>query len=191
MRMRTGRIRAVQLTLLAVMLLLLSSCGEKGNTEIKEAAPEKMEHVEMQDEMPSEFDFSVSFGYGEINKNEVNTYTDTVTKDLIVKGSATADLTLSADEMASIYAKMKAIDIMDITIKAHEPSTTTCEQTPYGEDKWKITIDGATREFSWTDRYCGVSDEALKLKQLRMDIMKIVQAREEYKALPDSEGGYD
>ncbi|WP_245995794.1 hypothetical protein [Paenibacillus taihuensis] len=180
----------IQIALLAV-ILVLTGCGERAGSELKPRADDKTERWVMSDTMPSEFDFSVKFGYGEVNKNEVNTYTDTVTKDLIVKGTATANLALSADEMANIYAKMKAIEIMNIDIEPYKPGASTCEQTPYGEDTWKITIDGATRELTWTDRHCTVSNDAEKLKQLRVDIMKIVAAREEYKALPAAEGGYD
>ncbi|AZN40936.1 hypothetical protein [Paenibacillus albus] len=170
--------RKVQIALLAV-LLLLTGCGEKNRVEMAEA-------------MPDDFDFSVRFGYGEVTKNEVNTYTDMVTKDLIVKGSATANLTLTEEEMATIYSKMKALEIMNFTNKPYTTSgTRTCEQTPYGEDTWKITANGITRELSWTDRYCSISDDAIQLRQLREDIMQIVAAKEEYKAMPESEGGYD
>lgn len=184
------RVQLILIALLA-MMQLLTGCGERVNSGLPPPTNDKTERWVMPDAMPSEFDFSVKFGYGEVNKNEVNTYNDTVTKDLIVKGTTSANLVLTADEMASIYTKMKAIDIMDIDIEPYKPGNTRCEQVPYGEDTWRITIDGMTRELSWTDRYCSVSDDAEKLKQLRNDIMKIVSAREEYKALPEAEGGYD
>lgn len=66
----------------------------------------------MPEEMPADFDFLVRYGYGEVTKNEINTYQDSVVKDLIMNGTATADITLTEDEMRSIYERMRGIHIM-------------------------------------------------------------------------------
>ncbi|MDQ0916328.1 hypothetical protein [Paenibacillus sp. V4I5] len=66
----------------------------------------------MPKEMPNNFDFMVRFGYGEVTKNEINTYQDTVTKDLIINGNAIANITFTMEEMRSIYEKMREINIM-------------------------------------------------------------------------------
>lgn len=79
--------------LLAVLLLLTGCSWSKA--------------AEMPLEMPEDFNFVVRFGYGEVTKNEINTYEGIVTKDLISKGSATAELTFTDEEMKEIYNKMR------------------------------------------------------------------------------------
>ena len=138
--------------------------------------------------MPSDFDFSVSYGYGDRTKNEINTYADTVTKDLIMNGAATADIALSDDEMRGIYAKMREIDIM---AAKKLPEKNGCFRTPSNEESWKVTANGETTTFTWTDEYCDLTDDANRLLELRRYIHGIVEAKEAYKALPAAEGGYD
>ncbi|UQZ32616.1 hypothetical protein C2I18_03010 [Paenibacillus sp. PK3_47] len=61
-------------------------------------------------EMPEDFAFSVRFGVK--GKNEVNTFEHTVTKDLVSNGTATANLTLTQDELTEIYARMRDINVL-------------------------------------------------------------------------------
>lgn len=63
----------------------------------------------MPENMPDDFDFSITFGYDK--KNEINTYDGTVTKDLIMDGTATADITFTIEEKQKIYNMMREINI--------------------------------------------------------------------------------
>lgn len=142
----------------------------------------------MPDTMPEDFDFMVSYGYGDVTKNIIDTYSGTVTKDLIMKGSATADLTFTSEELKSIYNKMKEIDIMaekDLT------SEIGCSRIPSNTDTWKVTVNGESTSFSWTDANCTTNKEANQLLQLRQYIQHLVALKEAYQALPEAEGGYD
>lgn len=158
-------------------ILFLSGCTE-GNNQ-KHGMPA---------EMPEDFNFSVSFGYGEVNKNEINTYTHKVTKDLITKGTAAADLTFSKDELQSIYDKMREINMMESKDFSGKEG---CDKTPSNTDSWKVTVNGETKSFSWTDEHCTVSDEAEQLLELRTYLQHLVEGKDAYKALPATEGGYD
>ena len=146
------------------------------------------EETEMPLEMPTDFNFMVSFGYGDVTKNVIDTYMGTVTKDLIIKGSETANIIFTTDELREIYDKMKAIDIMGPKELSKEGS---CFKTPSNEDKWKITVDGETKTFSWTDQNCGMTEDANQLLELRIYIQHMVEGTEAYKSLPEAEGGYD
>ncbi|RAP75702.1 hypothetical protein [Paenibacillus montanisoli] len=155
------------------------------NTRLAEAVKQE---TEMPLEMPTDFNFMVSFGYGEVTKNVIDTYKGTFTKDLVVKGSATANIEFSTVELRDIYNKMKAIDIMgpkELTMDGG------CFTTPSNEDKWKITVNGETKTISWTDKYCAMTEDANQLLELRNFIKNIVESKEAYKALPEAEGGYD
>ncbi|WP_160037077.1 hypothetical protein [Paenibacillus sp. An7] len=139
-------------------------------------------------EMPEDFNFSLSYGYGEVNKNEINTYNNSVTKDLIIKGTAKADFSFSQDEMQSIYKKMREINIMRINEFSQQGD---CAKTPSNTDSWKITINSETRTFSWMDQHCSVSNDEKLLLDLRIYIQQIVDGKDAYIALPEAEGGYD
>ncbi|PQP85837.1 hypothetical protein [Paenibacillus sp. AR247] len=127
-------------------------------------------------------------GYGDVTKNEINTFQGTVTKDLITKGTATAHLKFTPNEMREIYGKMREINI--IAPKKFATSR-NCSKSPSNEDEWTVTVDGKTESFSWTDRNCELSDDAIALLELRNFIQSIVNTKEAYQALPAAEGGYD
>jgi hypothetical protein len=158
-------------------LLLVTGCGSKNATGDTMPAA-----------MPNDFNFTVSYGYGENTKNVIDTYEDTVIKDLIMNGAATANIALSEDEMREIYAKMRAVDIM---AEKKLPKEKGCFQTPSNEESWKVTVNGETTTFTWTDEYCDMTEDADRLLALRKFIQGIVEGKEAYKALPAAEGAYD
>ncbi|WNS44673.1 hypothetical protein [Paenibacillus sp. MMS20-IR301] len=172
-----------RLALLLLAMLLTAGCNPHQEAE---RIPQQQA---MPEEMPADFDFLVRYGYGELTKNEINTYHDTVVKDLIVNGTATANLSLSEEDLAGIYERMRAANVMgELELK---PSKQNCAATPSQEDQWQITADGITRTLSWSDEYCEMTDDAKQLLELRNYIRDIVAAKAEYQALPEAEGGYD
>ncbi|AIQ30628.1 hypothetical protein P40081_22505 [Paenibacillus sp. FSL P4-0081] len=172
-----------KLCLLLLAVLLLNGCST--DKEADRAAGQNV----MPQEMPGDFDFLVRYGYGEATKNEINTYQDIVVKDLIMNGTATANVTLTGDEMRSIYDQMKEINIMG-TMEL-EPARQSCAVTPYQEDSWQITVDGVTRDLSWSGENCELTEDAGRLLELRTFIADIVAGKDAYQALPEAEGGYD
>lgn len=176
---------------LLLLLWVITGCSDHSdsnminNTELTKAVKRK---TEMPLEMPSDFNFMVSFGYGEVTKNVIDTYTGTVTKDLITQGSATANIIFTTDEMREIYDKMKTIDIMGPQKLSKEKG---CFKTPSNEDRWKVTVDGETKTFSWTDQNCEMTEDANQLLELRIYIHYMAQESGAYKSLPEAEGGYD
>ncbi|KAI7248592.1 hypothetical protein KC345_g11845 [Hortaea werneckii] len=143
----------------------------------------------MPEEMPGDFDFFVRYGYGEATKNEINTYQDTVIKDLVMNGTATADITLTGEEMRSIYDRMREMNIMGNLELV--PASPGCSVTPHQEDSWQITAGGVTRTLTWSDENCELTDDAKQLLELRNFISGIVAGKDAYKELPEAEGGYD
>ncbi|MEC0127547.1 hypothetical protein [Paenibacillus pabuli] len=163
------------------LLCIISGCNSKTNQlPIPNAMPQ---------EMPEDFNFMVRFGYGEVRKNEINTYKDQVVKDLIIKGTATADIALTTEEMRSIYKKMYEINVMGMQDVALTGSY--CSKEPYNEESWQMTVDGAIQSLMWSDQHCDVTNEADQLLKLRKFIQQIVENKEAYKELPEAEGGYE
>ncbi|WP_341347925.1 hypothetical protein [Paenibacillus sp. FSL H3-0469] len=177
--------RPIYYLLLAV--LLLAGCNTNKDTQPNPEQPELL--GEMPEEMPADFDFLVRYGYGEVTKNEINTYHNTVVKDLIMNGTATADITLTEDEMRSIYERMRDIRIMGKLELV--PLKQSCAVVPYEEDSWRITVNGFTRNWSWSGENCELTEDAEQLLELRTFIAEIVAVKEEYQALPEADGGYD
>lgn len=137
--------------------------------------------------MPPDFAFSVRFGI--TGKNEINTFNGTVTKDLVVKGTAQAELVLTDSELADIYARLRTINIYrELNL---EPDTRNCVQTPFDEEHWQIRLDGEERSFYWDEENCEITADAKLMKELRSYIFELVKSRPAYLGLPEAVGGYD
>lgn len=165
------------------LLLILSGCGndipsEHIDLESKNNMPEKI---------PSDFEFSVQFGIQ--SKNEINTFKNFVRKDLIVDGTARTEIFFTQEEMERIYQKMREINIMES--KELIPDKSSCMQTPYGEDKWRIQLNDEIITFHWSGEFCDRTEDAWDLIELRDYIFSIVKNKEAFVNLPDAVGGYD
>ncbi|WP_188206864.1 hypothetical protein [Alkalibacillus aidingensis] len=141
----------------------------------------------MPEDVPDDFNFHVKFGIQ--SKNEINTFENTVTKDLIEDGTETTDITFTDEEITDIYEKMKDINIMEN--KQLEPKNPDCMQTPHTEDEWKIEMDGEIQTHAWSGEYCDPTKDAQQLKELRDDIFHLVKNKQAYQELPEPTGGYD
>lgn len=92
----------------------------------------------MPETMPADFAFSIKFGI--TSKNEINTFTGTVTKDLVAKGTATSMISFTKEEMELFYAKIREFNVLEP--KRLIPKVKKGEITPYSEDYWKIRLNG-------------------------------------------------
>lgn len=164
-------IRKPLILLITIALLVITGCSVK-NT--------------MPDEVPNDFNFLVQFGVG--SKNEINTFDNTVTKDLVTDGTITEKIPLTKEEVKMVYQKMKKINVLEP--KKLEPKKKSCKQTPYDEDKWKIKLNGETITFYLSEEYCNPTKDAKQLIDLRNYIFDIVLNKDEYKRLPEPSGGY-
>ncbi|WP_233184038.1 hypothetical protein [Paenibacillus sonchi] len=66
-----------------------------------------------------------------------------------------------------------------------------CRQIPYDEEYWIIQVNGGQKALHWSEEYCQTTPDAKKLKELRNKIVKLVQSKPEYQALPEAVGGYE
>lgn len=177
-----------------LLVMLLAGCrGPDGGKESSapsaalSAAPSEKTVHSMPEVMPEDFAFAVRFGI--TGKNEINTFEHTVTKDLVVKGTATANLTLTDSEIADIYSRMREINVMrEMRL---EPVSPNCNQTPYDEEHWQIRLNGEEQTLEWSEEKCEITEDAVKLRELRSYIFELVKNKPEYRELPEAEGGYD
>lgn len=135
--------------------------------------------------MPDDFDFTLSYGVNGVN--QINTFEDKVVKDLISNGKIEAQIELSDNEMQQIYEKMIEIDIMKNFDVEKENG---CEIIPSNLSKWTIQMNGETNTFYYKS-YCNRPKRIETLYELEGFIHNIVENKEEYKRLPNAEGGYE
>lgn len=181
---------------MTLILLSIGLLGCQQGDKKEELNNEISKHVtnsttqNIQKDMPNDFDFSIRFGIQK--KNEINTFEGTVTKDLIADGTATTELILTEEEMQDIFKKMQEINITET--KEFTPKSlfgTVCMQKPYGEDEWKIIINGETITQLVSGEYCEPTNDAKQLFELRNYVFNIIKSKGEYKSLPESNGGYE
>lgn len=166
--------RFLFLYLISILFISLFGCSNQ---------PDKLEIKEM----PADFNFSLI--YGTYGKQKIDTFNETVVKDLVEDGTIEVKISFTEEEMEQIYHEMMSIDIMDdskFTVREEE----VCETEPPSYTIWNIQMDGMTNSF-YTQNYCdGYPEDVLKLLKLADYIHSILLNKEEYKELPDSNGYY-
>ncbi|MGE6488818.1 hypothetical protein ACQKE5_11025 [Paenisporosarcina sp. NPDC076898] len=145
---------------------------------------------EINDEiMPEDFNFSLI--YGSYGKQKIDTFKDTVVKDLVEDGTIEANISFTEQEMKQIYNEMMSIDIMGELVVENENQKEECESSSPSFTKWDIQMDGKTKS-TYTKNYCDdFPEDALKLIRLAEYINNILINKEEYKDLPESKGSYE
>lgn len=137
------------------------------------------------------FNFKLNFNtYG---KDQINTYNKTFTKDLVLNGSQTIDFEFSTEVKQQILELMTKMNIMSC------PDDLKVEGmgiTPPCHYKLTVTIKGETKTIIWDEGfYSGMTEN---LPRDNVNFLKLVEfvsnniySMEEYKNMPEANGGYD
>ena len=128
--------------------------------------------------------FNLIFKYGVGAKNELNTFTQTYTKDMVVDPSITIKFTLTDSEIAGIYQKLNDLKLFDESAKPIEGNLMV---TPCSSYYLKVQIDSEEKELSWNNCKGKISDKFLQFTNY---ITQIIESKEEYKNLPTPRSGY-
>jgi hypothetical protein len=142
---------------------------------------------------PGESNFNLIFRYGIGANNELNTFDGTYTKDMILDPSITVNLSLSEEELESIYQKMVEIDFFgypDEFSVSVPPGETAWTRTPHSSYYFKVEHESKIKELWWKDEIRNNDEKADKLRGLTKLISDIIESKEEYKELPPPRGGY-
>jgi hypothetical protein len=142
------------------------------------------------DKDPS-FNFDLKYGVGA--KNEIDTFHDQFTKDMVQDPSITIKMRLTKTEMERIYQKMVEIDFFSypdtFTVTA-APGEPTQVITPFNMYRFTVEKDSQTKTLNWSDEIQTPNDKAAKLRELIILIQRIIEAKEEYKELPEPGSAY-
>ena len=150
--------------IIATTLLLLRSCSP----------PNK-----------GQFDFVFKFGVG--GKNELNTFDNTFTKDLVMDPPQKLALKLTAEEKQKIYNKLKEIDFDQMADGAELPCAAA---QPHSTCKLVVTMDGHQKTIAWSGSDNPADSTCVKLAGLQQLIISIIFNRDEYKRAKPIRGGY-
>jgi len=137
-------------------------------------------------------DFNVRLRYGILARNELNTFENTFTKDLISDGTVTVPFFLSQDDFDSIEAKMDQIGFFSY------PDTFTVETrdsirafiTPNNTYDFRVESRATLKKLYWDDAIIANDPRATKLRELITLIRTIIESKPEYQQLPPARGGY-
>lgn len=139
-------------------------------------------------EMPEDFNFRLT--YGTYGKQKIDTFSNTVVKDLVEDGAIEANIAFTTEEMKQIYTEMMKVNIMGELVVENE-NEEDCDFSTPSVTIWNIQMDGKTNSI-FTKNYCdGYPEDALKLVRLAENIHDILISKEEYKDLPESKGYYE
>jgi len=130
---------------------------------------------------PQSTSFNLIFRYGVGAKNELNTFDQTYTKDMVLDPSVTIKFKLTDNELSGIYQKINDLKLFD-----KNEERTDGNMLPCSSYYLKVQIDSIQKELSWNCRG-KISD---KLQQFTNYIIPIIESKQEYKELPTPKGGY-
>ncbi len=133
-------------------------------------------------------DFNVQFRYGVTARNELNTFNNTYTKDMILDPPITVWLSLSDEEISKIKQQVFEIDFFSLpeTVPIRADGRRVTPQTDF---YLKVQNGSAVKEISWsTNSEPNMMEK--NLSQLASLIETIVEGRPEFRDLPPANGGY-
>lgn len=168
-----------KLLLIAIMVIVLAIAGfvvfKQSNTQ-----PQNLPNGET-----SNFNFIFRYGIGA--KNELNTFSKTYTKDMVIDPSVTIKFELTNNELAGIYQKINNLKLLENNEESVEENMIVTIVSPCSSYYLKVQIDSTQKELSWNNCRGKISD---KFQQFTNYIIPIIESREEYKKLPTPKGAY-
>ena len=145
--------------------------------------------------VPIGAEFGLIFNYSVMARNQLNTLSGIFSKDMIVGPRprfATTKMALSDDEVEEIRLKMQQIDFFNYPREFVTAQGDTVERvTPASSYKFSVARDSILTRVEWKDNIRNANDpKADRLRELADLIRAIIRSKEEYKRLPDPQGGY-
>ena len=136
--------------------------------------------------------FNVRLRYGILARNELDTFGNTFTKDLILDGTVTVPFHLSQADLDSIEAKMNQIGFFSYpdTFMVKSPDSMRATIVPYNTYDFKVESGSTLKTLFWNDFIIASDPQAAKLRELITLIRTIIESKQEYRQLPPPRGAY-
>jgi hypothetical protein len=141
---------------------------------------------------PENRDFNVKLRYGIGARNELNTFQNTYTKDLILDGTITVSFVVSDEELHQIRNKMYEIGFISYpdTFVAVTADTIIQMVQPHPTYDLEVKLKSSIKHLYWDDAIINQNVQAIKLRELISLIRIIIESKPEYVKLPPARGGY-
>lgn len=195
--MQKGQIQIILIGILIVVMVAGGAYYFSRSTTSKPPPPvsQTSQPVATPFATPVASNFNLIFKYGVGAKNELDTFKEIYTKDLITDAPISTQLILLPEELNRIYQKMKDISFFDYPEKfsALIPSGSTVQIViPYDSYYFKVQYGSMVKEILWErdDVVSPLDEKTIKLKELISLIKGIIESKEEYGKLPPTKGGY-
>jgi hypothetical protein len=154
---------------------------------------------ELNTEMPDDFAFSASYGY--LGRNNIDTYNNTFTKDLVEAGTETIDFDIPIEAMRLIFDIFVAQNISEMPDDINAQALATmgdlrCHTHPADLYILTYTYNGDTRTVVCDDEGPWDANEGPPASRDRLAafigfITEYVRGSDEYKGMSPVVGGYD
>ncbi len=169
---------------IAAFLLMLTSCGHIDNERPY---------------TPDDFEIYFAHWIGEEQKNIIDTYNSVIQKDLVTDGVASCGFIPTDEELNRLYCMTLEFDLNEIDIvldSEHltENSEELVEVSPKTYYELKYTANGKTHTIkgdATMDAYIKSNKKADNFRNFIIEINKFVIETDEYKSLPEANGGYE
>ncbi len=133
----------------------------------------------------------IIFRYGVGAKNVLDTYAGTFTKDLIGDPAVTIKMMLTEEDLLKIEAKLEEVDFLsqsDWDLIPH--GSVLGLRTPFSTYYLKVSFNGVTREIRWNDSNLLSDDFKGPAAEVAKLLWSIIEAKPEYKSLPQPRDAY-
>ncbi len=177
--------RKIVSLIIFISTIILVACSKEDNNTILSNIPN---------------DFALSFSYG-IDKSQLNildTYKGTIQKDLILDGLADIDYLINEDNLEKIYSMIRQCRIYEITKNMTSENLTTTDERiaiePCTYYNINFTINGTEYNVAGDSTVFSYKDTNIQAEDFCTFIAYIIQyleSTQEYKSLPEANGGYD
>lgn len=132
--------------------------------------------------MPSDFNFI--FKYGLDGKNEINTFKQTYTSDMVSDPPITVEMKLSDAELKNIYQELLNLNLFNQSTK---PSNGNMLVTPCSSNYLEVQINTEKKILSWDDCRGEINE---KFTEFSNYMKKLIESKDEYKNIPKPNTGY-
>ena len=142
---------------------------------------------------PADRHFNIRFKYGVTARNELNTFENKFTKDLILDGTVTIPFVLSDNDLAAIEGKLTEIDFFTYPDTFIVQTTDTVGYISHHSTFiFKVKSESIIKTLVWADAIVApLGDERpSKLREAIAFIRSIIESKPEYQRLPAARGGY-
>jgi len=160
--------------LIITIAILLLSCTETGIS-------------------PEDRDFNILFRYGVGARNELDTFQNTFTKDLISDGTVTVSLVLSEAELHAIQSKLQQSDFFSYpdTFRVDVKDTVRYIE-PHSTFYFRVKTGSNIKTLYWDDWIIPSRADTLRenLRVIVSFILDLISRKPEILNLPPARGGY-